>query len=89
MNLRRTLPLLVMDEFRPELIKDGGEDHAWDTLGYGLLSTFANQYDGNMSEDDQLNGNYRAGIDWTDGPQDVTDEGQGTFREMMVGRLTR
>ena len=89
MNLRRTLPLLVMDEFRPELIKDGGEDHAWDTLGYGLLSTFANQYDSQMLEDDQLNGNYRAGIDWTDGPTDAADEGQGTFREMMVGRLTR
>ena len=90
-NLRRTIPLLVMDDYRPELIKDGGEDHAWDTLGYGLLSTFANQYDAGMFDDDRglTNGAYKAGRDWTDGSAEVEDDGQQSFQEMMAGRLTR
>jgi len=80
-----------MDDYRPELIKDGGEDHAWDTLGYGLLSTFANQYDPGMFDNDRglTNGAYKAGRDWTDGSAEVEDDGQQSFQEMMAGRLTR
>ena len=85
------MPLLVMDSFRPELIKDGGEDHAWDTLGYGLLSTFANQYDPSVFGDDAgpSNGSYKAGVDWTDGSGEDEDNGQQSFQEMMAGRLSR
>lgn len=37
-NLNRTLPALVHNENRPEDIADGMEDHAPDTLRYGLRS---------------------------------------------------
>jgi len=43
-NLIRTIQVLVMDEKKPEEVMDGGEDHPWDTLGYGLLCSIANAF---------------------------------------------
>lgn len=37
-NLIRTLPQLMLDENNPEDIDERGEDHAYDTLRYGLLA---------------------------------------------------
>jgi phage terminase large subunit len=37
-NLQRTLPNLVKDENRPEDVDTDGEDHAPDTLRYGLMT---------------------------------------------------
>jgi hypothetical protein len=37
-NLVRTFPLLVHDEGKPEDVNSDGEDHAPDTLRYGLMS---------------------------------------------------
>lgn len=38
-NLIRTLPELALDELHPEDVDSSGEDHAYDTLKYGLTVT--------------------------------------------------
>ena len=96
-NLIRTLPLLVMDETKPEEIKDGGEDHPWDTLGYALLCSIAVAMQGMLMQaalgglnagPDPRNEHYDPNTHWNQSAGQQRDSGLEQFHQGMIGRLS-
>lgn len=97
-HLIRTIQVLVMDPDKPEQVLDGGEDHPWDTLGYGLCSTVATAHqamlglghrNGASAGPDPRNVNYEPNRDWN-APAGLPkpDEGREAFELSMIGRLS-
>ena len=77
-HLRRTLPNLPLDEKNPEKVDTDSEDHAFDSLGYGLLCEWAtafpaprSQYQDGMAPD-RRNTSYDPNTDW-DRPSQMSE----------------
>lgn len=95
-NLRRTLPVLVMDENKPEEVKDGGEDHPWDTLGFALCCSVATSMMGfylramgiGPMVADPRNQHYDSNAHWNGAPQQriVTDHLKEEFDAYILSR---